>query len=150
MDTQAQEQQQKEFLSSFFPADVSVDDIQRTLDSNHANGLFPFNGAPGVTHPGIPSPHSGVGNGSNARLDMELLGNLMAMQGIEGQPGSNHQQPQYTPQLLLEQQFKLSQLQQLQQLQHQIFQQQVRSPVTRYRPGSWRLYLDMRVLLVMS
>jgi hypothetical protein len=143
MDAQAQEQQQKEFLSSFFPADVSVDEMQRTLDSTHGNnGLFSFSGGP--PHPGMPNGHSGLGNGANARLDMELLGNLMAMQGIEGQPGSNHQQPQYTPQLLLEQQFKLTQLQQLQQLQHQIFQQQVSSLITLYRPCGRRLYLDMR------
>jgi hypothetical protein len=146
MDTQAQEQQQKEFLSSFFPADVSVDELQRSLDSNHGNnGLFSFNGT-AASHLGISSSHSGLGNGANARLDMELLGNLMAMQGIEGQPGPNHQHPQYTPQLLLEQQFKLTQLQQLQQLQHQIFQQQVSLLVTRYRPGGRRLYLDMRYL----
>jgi hypothetical protein len=52
---------------------------------------------------------------------LDLLGNMMAMQGIESPTAL----PQFAPHLLLEQQFKLSQLQQLQQLQNQIFQQQV-------------------------
>lgn len=66
-------------------------------------------------------------NGSNTTMpfDIEALGSLM--QGIEGQAplSPNQQAASYNPHMMLEQQFKLTQLQQLQQLQNQIFQQQV-------------------------
>ena len=79
---------------------------------------------------------------------MSLLNNIIQMQGLEnsiamssspssnnpassssnttttGPSNSSSSPPSYNPQLL-EQQIKLSQLQQLQQLQNQIFQQQV-------------------------
>jgi hypothetical protein len=73
------------------------------------------------------------------QLAISLLNNLLQMQGLENtilnqqntntspSPSSSPSttQPSYNPQLLLEQQIKLTQLQQLQQLQSQIFQQQV-------------------------
>lgn len=86
--------------------------------------------------PSSPSPHMSV---PQNQLAMSLLNNLLQMQGLENTilnqqntPGTtppasspNTAQPSYNPQLLLEQQIKLTQLQQLQQLQNQIFQQQV-------------------------
>jgi hypothetical protein len=78
-------------------------------------------------------PLSPVSNLQN-QLTMNMLNNMLQIQhvgdqltGITAQqtPGSNMQ---YHPQaIFVEQQFKLSQLQQLQQLQNQIFQQQVGS-----------------------
>lgn len=56
---------------------------------------------------------------------MDMLENLMAMQERVGQAAASAQGQSTTPQMLLEQQMRLNQLQQLQQLQNQIFQQQV-------------------------
>ncbi|TFK37996.1 hypothetical protein BDQ12DRAFT_698896 [Crucibulum laeve] len=94
------------------------------------NPLFPFNSS---------SPNGsmmGMSTSPSAQLTMNMLGNLMQMQELGGSSqGQGQGQGQgaqgggggaYNPQLLLEQQFKLTQLQQLQQLQNQIFQQQVR------------------------
>ena len=53
--------------------------------------------------------------------DINYLPNHDILNPIESQ--------HYSPHLLLEQQFKLTQLQQLQQLQNQIFQQQVNPPI---------------------
>jgi hypothetical protein len=57
----------------------------------------------------------------NLNNQLELLGNMMALQGMDSAANLS----QYNPQLLLEQHVKLTQLQQLQQLQNHIFQQQV-------------------------
>lgn len=59
-------------------------------------------------------------NNGQLPLDMNFLGNVMAMQGAEAQTALQTQN-----QSSLEQQIKLTQLQQLQQLQNHIFQQQV-------------------------
>jgi hypothetical protein len=64
-------------------------------------------------------------NNSNMQLDMDVMANFMAMQGIESQQALSPTHAPYNPQTLLEQQFKVTQLQQLQQLQNQIFLQQV-------------------------
>src|SRR4051812_23070732 len=109
----ADEQQHKEFLSSLFTNGLSVDQVQRELDAQQGNsqGIFPFNN--GSSNLATPSPGQ-----SDAQFNMDLLGNLM--QAID--PKSAAQQSQYNPHVLLEHQFKLNQLQQLQQLQNQIFQ----------------------------
>lgn len=128
MDTQSQDQQQKDFLSSLFPLDVPIDQHRGSLlEGQQQQPMFQFNN-------GLQLPNTGAN--MQPQLNMDLLGNLMSMQGVESQsqannnggiPTSPHQtQSQYNPQLLLEQQFKLTQLQQLQQLQNQIFQQQAR------------------------
>lgn len=122
MDTRIQEQHQKDFISTFFPSPPDHTN-QNVVDSSQQQTLF--NGSSTL-------PLGMLGHGmqpssnTNMPLDMDLLGNLMGMQGIETQAAmmSNQQAP-YNPQVLLEQQFKLTQLQQLQQLQNQIFQQQV-------------------------
>ena len=84
------------------------------------------------------SPPSPPMSAPQNQLAMSLLNNLLQMQGLENTmlnqqnsattpPTTTSSSPSttYNPQLLLEQQIKLTQLQQLQQLQNQIFQQQV-------------------------
>ena len=65
----------------------------------------------------------GMGMGMQ-QLPNELIGS-MGGAVMSPQQGNMDGGQQFNPQLLLEQQFKLTQLQQLQQLQNQIFQQQV-------------------------
>ncbi|KAG6873664.1 hypothetical protein C0995_012598 [Termitomyces sp. Mi166 len=74
-----------------------------------------------------PLQQSSISSPMNQPLNVDMLNNLMSMQGIESAPTSPTS-PQYNAQALLEHQFKLAQLQQLQQLQNQIFQQQ-RTPM---------------------
>lgn len=64
----------------------------------------------------------------NPELTVDMLGTMMQMQGLDSQPHPNSAAPAQalSPQALLEQQFKINQLQQLQQLQNHIFQQQAR------------------------
>jgi hypothetical protein len=122
MDTLAQDQQQKDFMSTFFPP--SIDHGHQHRDhSQHQQPLF--NGA--VLQPGLHGHgmHSMNTNNPNMTLDMDVMTNFMAMQGIESQQALSPTQAPYNPQLHLEQQFKVTQLQQLQQLQNQIFLQQV-------------------------
>ncbi|KAJ7269889.1 hypothetical protein C8J57DRAFT_1323836 [Mycena rebaudengoi] len=88
---QAQDQQTKDFISSFFPQDLSME---------NPNFQFHENSAP-----------------QNLNGNLELIGTLGNL--------ISDQAPSYNPGLLLEQQYKLTQLQQLQQLQNQIFQQQI-------------------------
>lgn len=94
-----------------------------------------------LVSPPPPSPPMSV---NQNQLAMSLLNNLLQMQGLENTilnqqqttstpPSTSSSSPSsaqasYNPQLLLEQQIKLTQLQQLQQLQNQIFQQQVLLP----------------------
>jgi hypothetical protein len=123
MDTLSQDQQQKDFMSTFFPP--SVDHGNQNGDhSQHQQPLF--NGSalqPGMHGHGM---HSSMNtNNTNMTLDMDVMGNFMAMQGIEAQQALSPSQGPYNPQMLLEQQFKVTQLQHLQQLQNQIFLQQV-------------------------
>jgi hypothetical protein len=112
MDSQSLDDHQKEFLNNLFPLDDPSqhhsNDIQQQQQQQQP--IFHYNNQ--QTSPNL---------NTNVANQLELLGNLMAMQGIE----SPTTVPQCTPHLLLEQQFKLTQLQQLQQLQNQIFQQQV-------------------------
>ncbi|KAJ7108505.1 hypothetical protein C8R44DRAFT_802881 [Mycena epipterygia] len=91
---QTQDQQTKDFMSSFFPQEMAMDQLQNASDQ------FQY-------HPNAP----------NSNVNMELIGTLGNL--------INEQTSSYNPGLLLEQQYKLTQLQQLQQLQNQIFQQQI-------------------------
>lgn len=128
------QQQQKDYMASFFPnvnlnqlqTDGNMDLMQQsTLNSQQSQ----------ATIPGLNMP---------PQLDMEMLGNLMSMQGLTSlhhhQLGAASTSQSHfpstsntaNPQMMMEQQFKLAQLQQLQQLQNQIFQQQVSTlPVRR-------------------
>jgi hypothetical protein len=107
---QTQDQQTKDFMSSFFPQDLpGIEQIQNSSCADQ----FQF-------HP-TPQPSNSVSMANNASMsssvNMELLGTIGNL--------INEQTSSYNPALLLEQQYKLTQLQQLQQLQNQIFQQQV-------------------------
>ncbi|KAH7910263.1 hypothetical protein BJ138DRAFT_1192609 [Hygrophoropsis aurantiaca] len=125
----SQEQQQKDFLAFLFPTEVSLDP-HRSHD--HSNDLM--SGPSGSSQrPSIgPNGFPGTSNASfNPGLSMDLasMGNFMSMQGIEPAVAPVTAPTQFTPQMLLEQQYKLTQLHQLQQLQNQIqnqiFQQQL-------------------------
>ena len=122
MDTHGQAQQQKDFMSAFFPP--QGDHPNANIDrSQHHQNLFNGQGLhPGMINTGMQAL-SNMNNGSNVTSDIDMLQNLMAMQGMESH--SPVQANQQAPYNMLEQQFKLTQLQQLQQLQNQIFQQQV-------------------------
>jgi hypothetical protein len=127
MDPQAQDHQEKDFLSSLFPLEISVDHLQAGSSDGPQQSMpmFHFNGPSPAQHgQPVTNMHTSIPQSANAQLNMDLLENMMSMQGIENQSPTT--QATYNPQLLLEQQFKLAQLQQLQQLQNQIFQQQVR------------------------
>jgi hypothetical protein len=117
MDT-AHSSQQKEFISSLFPSDLSMDLVHRELESQRSTSTpYPFNNGPTLNNT------SPLTNQTSGPYNLDLLANLNVLPGVD--KSSTPQLPPYTPQMLLEQQFKLSQLQQLQQLQNQIFQQQV-------------------------
>ena len=106
------DQHQKDFMASLFPTEPTHD--QQPVS------MFPFNPPS--------SPHLTMPQHINSQMSMDILENMVQMQGIEQQPSSPMSpQASYGPQSLIEQQFKLSQLQQLQQLQNQIFQQQASS-----------------------
>lgn len=135
MDAHNQDQQHKDFMSTFFPPAADPNHHRESAHQNqhqhqhqhlHQQQLQQamFN----TSAPAQPSmlAHS-MHTSNGAPMDMDLIGSFMTMQGIESQ--SSNTQAAYNPQALLEQQFKLTQLQQLQQLQQQIFQQQVRCPL---------------------
>lgn len=124
MDAHTQEQQQKDFMSTFFPpGDHTNHAMGSAQQQQQQQGLFSGSASNqnGMLGHGIHPPTNATTN-TNMSTDIDLIGSFMNMQ----QPLSPSQQaPSYNPQVLIEQQFKLTQLQQLQQLQNQIFQQQV-------------------------
>ena len=82
-------------------------------DGGRDADIFQGNVSGGGAPPQFQPPLGGM------QVSMDVLESFMAIQDAgSGQPTS--------PQVLMEQQLRLSQLQQLQQLQNQIFQQQVR------------------------
>jgi hypothetical protein len=119
------DQQQKDIFSSFFP---------EQQQQQQYSGTIPIPASPVYNSFAPSSPQS-----PNSQLAMSML--LMQMQGLGDVNSSTlppHQQQQQqqgvyqasnqqnAQQLVLEHQFKLSQLQQLQQLQNTILQHQVR------------------------
>ncbi|OCH85770.1 hypothetical protein OBBRIDRAFT_285123 [Obba rivulosa] len=109
LDSGQQDQQQKDFLQSFYSQDSNRD---------HADLFHGSNSAP---QPSMNFPPSLA----NMPVGMDVLESLMAMQNNTN-PQAVPMQAQTTPQALIDQQMaRLTQLQQLQQLQNQIFQQQV-------------------------
>jgi hypothetical protein len=115
MDAQSLDQQQTEFLSALFPPD----DIAQPQNGDHQMSIFEFTPQSSQQQQQQP-PSIPINHNPNLNIQLEQLGDMMALQGIESPTSLT----QFSPHLLLEQQFKLSQLQQLQQLQNQIFQQQ--------------------------
>ena len=105
----AHDHHQKDFLSLFPP------DQQQSNDST----LPIFYNPSRAQQQTMPMPNSPT---------IDILGTMMQMQGLESQAAPSATSPAFQSQSLLEQQFKLSQLQQLQQLQNQIFQQQASPP----------------------
>lgn len=107
-------QQHKDIVQSFFQFDASREAAERFY------GRLPAPQTPGnfSSQPPLP-PMPNLPFGSDA------LQHLLPSMDPSGQQQGSSQQTQSTPQVLLEQQFRLNQLQQLQQLQNQIFQQQV-------------------------
>lgn len=105
------DQHQKDFLNAFFQSETGADLDQRAREPD---SMF---------HGNLPLPPM-MNLPQHANIDM--LENLMALQERAGQAAASAQVGQSTtPQMLLEQQMRLNHLQQLQQLQNQIFQQQV-------------------------
>lgn len=138
MDSHSQDQQQKDFLSTFFSNNNEPnhhpDPTQQQHQQHHPQQHGLFNGS-ALTLPNMLAHPMHAANG--APTEMDLIGSFMAMQGIDTQSAlSPSAQSSYNPQMLLEQQFKLNQLQQLQQLQNQIFQQQVRWGISGSQ-GQW-------------
>lgn len=115
---------QRDFLSSLFPMDQQNNHHhQQGLDSNQQQQqqqqIFGYNPQAQGTQQSMPF---GIQMPMNT---MDLLGNMMNVQGMQGiESQSNPGSASFSPQALLEQQVKLSQLQQLQQLQNQILQTQ--------------------------
>ncbi|KAI5996339.1 hypothetical protein EDD15DRAFT_2163831 [Pisolithus albus] len=119
--TRQQENSQKDLLASLFH-ELSGDSHRPALDAHLSNGLIQGQRTPNLQVPSsVPF---------NPPMDLLAMSNLMSMHSMD----PNHQNlpsaSTFTPQLLLEQQYKLTQLHQLQQLQsqiqNQIFQQQLR------------------------
>ncbi|KAH7886849.1 hypothetical protein F5I97DRAFT_2059395 [Phlebopus sp. FC_14] len=124
----SQDQQQKDYLAFLFPdtpaephrtQDSHQNDVLNgsSLSSQRAiSGLSNFTGLPSTSF-------------NNGPLDLMSMGNLTSMQGIDASHSALPSTSTFTPQMLLEQQYKLTQLHQLQQLQNQIqnqiFQQQL-------------------------
>ncbi|KAI0942077.1 hypothetical protein AcW1_009602 [Taiwanofungus camphoratus] len=108
LDSGAQNQHQKDFIHSLFPPESNRD---AELFHSHSSG-----------QQSSMNFQSALAN--HMPVSMDVLESLMNTQDGSGQHGLSTQS-QATPQMLLEQQLRLNQLQQLQQLQNQIFQQQI-------------------------
>lgn len=149
------DQQHEHYMASFYPAvtDLASPQVQQQQDMAYSNSVQALSHLSPGEASGQQQQQQQHQPETSDGIDMDLLGSLMAMQGVQhantqgqmsqaisSQPLSTayntHDQQQQTPintsnptpATLLEQQFKLSQLQQLQQLQNQIFQQQVHLP----------------------
>ena len=107
-------QQQKDIIQSFFQFDAGREVTER------------FYGRPSAPQtPGNFSSQPPLPPMPNLPFGSEALQHLLPSMDPSGQQQVSSQSSQPTTQVLLEQQFRLNQLQQLQQLQNQIFQQQV-------------------------
>lgn len=110
-----QDHQQKDLLAFLFPD--SPPDQNRTQDAD----VLPHR---------IPNALQNFAASNQQPLDLMAMSNLMSLQGLDSAPTTlpTPSPAALTPQMLLEQQYKLTQLHQLQQLQNQIqsqiFQQQ--------------------------
>ncbi|KIJ59392.1 hypothetical protein HYDPIDRAFT_118618 [Hydnomerulius pinastri MD-312] len=124
----SQDQQQKDFLAYLFPEPST--DQHRSQDA-HQNDILSGGSLPGQRLPSaLPNFSGSSGTSFNQQpLDLMAMSNLMSMQGMDTSHPTIPSASAFTPQMLLEQQYKLTQLHQLQQLQNQIqnqiFQQQL-------------------------
>ncbi|TFY53722.1 hypothetical protein EVJ58_g9291, partial [Rhodofomes roseus] len=106
-------QQQKDIVQSFFQFDASRDAAERF-----------YNRSSGPQTPGNFSSQPPLAPMPNMHFGSDALQHMIPSMDPSQQQGIS-QPSQSTPQALLEHQFRLNQLQQLQQLQNQIFQQQL-------------------------
>lgn len=124
------DQQQKDFLNSFFSSESSTPSSEHDHQGSRALPQDIFQGnviTSTVPHPSLMSMQQQQQQSINSSHGgMDILESMIAMQERAVQVSNNSQGVHSaTPQMLLEQQVRLTQLQQLQQLQNQIFQQQV-------------------------
>jgi len=114
-----QDQQQKDFLASLFP-EFSADPHRTTQEAQNSAMMQ------GQRHPNNFPVSANMS--FNPPLDLLAMSNGMSLQGLDPSHQNLPSTSTFTPQILLEQQYKLTQLHQLQQLQNQIqnqiFQQQ--------------------------
>lgn len=127
---QTHDQHQKDFLNPFFTSESSTPSSEHDHQRSRAPPQDIFQGNITTTtapHPSLMSmqqqQHQHSINPSN--VGMDVLESMIAMQERAVQASGSQGVTTTTPQMLLEQQVRLNQLQQLQQLQNQIFQQQV-------------------------
>ncbi|KAI6043914.1 hypothetical protein EDC04DRAFT_2866101 [Pisolithus marmoratus] len=117
-----QDNSQKDLLASFF-SEFTGDSHRPALDA-HQNTI----NSGLIQGQRIPNPQLSNSVHFNPPMDLLAMSNLMSMQSMDPNLQNLPSAPTFTPQLLLEQQYKLTQLHQLQQLQNQIqsqiFQQQ--------------------------
>ncbi|KAF8138059.1 hypothetical protein K438DRAFT_1946967 [Mycena galopus ATCC 62051] len=126
MDNQqtAQDQHTKDFMSSFFPQDLAMDQLQNG-GSEFQYHSHPTPGPSNNTNGGnINMPGNTTLSNNPSMANMELLGTIGNLINEQTAAAASYN-VNVNPGLLLEQQYKLTQLQQLQQLQNQIFQQQI-------------------------
>ncbi|KAF9219519.1 hypothetical protein BS17DRAFT_740670, partial [Gyrodon lividus] len=120
----SQDQQQKDFLAFLFP-ESSAD--QHRAQDTHQNDILSGGPLSGQRLPSAPANFTGSNNTFNQQ-PLDLMA-MMSMQGMDSSHSTLPSASTLTPQMLLEQQYKLTQLHQLQQLQNQIqnqiFQQQL-------------------------
>jgi hypothetical protein len=122
-------QEQKDFLAFLFPESSSEQQRGHDAQQNdiiNAAAMHGQRSTSGMSH------FSGTTNSPmfNQPIDLMSMSNLMSMQGMDTTPlPAPPNTTGFTPQVIFEQQYKLTQLHQLQQLQsqiqNQIFQQQV-------------------------
>ncbi|KAG1716836.1 hypothetical protein ID866_358 [Astraeus odoratus] len=122
-----QDQQQKDFLASLFSEFAG--DPPRSTQEVHQNVLGSGTSMQGQRiHNVFSNLPVSTGVPFNPPLDLLTMSNLMPLQGLDPNHPNLSPTSTFTPQILLEQQYKLTQLHQLQQLQNQIqnqiFQQQ--------------------------
>jgi hypothetical protein len=141
-----QDQQQKDFLAFLFP-DSSAEQ-HRTQDA-HQNDVLSGGQMLGQRLPSALTSFTG----STSSFNQQPL-DLMAMVSMQGMDASHSTLPSastLTPQMLLEQQYKLTQLQQLQQLQNQIQNQIFQQQASCFRklassPGIVRTHGDATII----
>ncbi|KAK7044687.1 BHLH domain-containing protein [Favolaschia claudopus] len=106
--------QDQHLMSSFFPQDLGIDHMQNSSQDFQFHQPGPSNSNP---------VNLNLANSLNVN-NLELLGTIGNLINEQTAAAASYN-VNVNPSLLLEQQYKLTQLQQLQQLQNQIFQQQI-------------------------
>lgn len=123
----SQDHHQKDFLAFLFPDSSS--DQNRPQDA-HQLDVLATSSLPAHRIPSTLQNFAGSNNTpfNHQPLDLMAMPNLISLQGLDTPPTNHHSPAALTPQMLLDQQYKLTQLHTLQQLQNQIqsqiFQQQ--------------------------